>query len=61
MTIVSPALCCCSEDPRLMLRTGNVSQAMQSRRIRHADIGMFLKYYRSRRVTVDSQLMVRGI
>ncbi|ORX95381.1 hypothetical protein BCR34DRAFT_607969 [Clohesyomyces aquaticus] len=40
---------------------GNVSEAMQNLMMGHANIGTFLKHYLSRRVTVDTQAVVRGI
>jgi hypothetical protein len=44
-----------------MLCSGNVSEAMQNLMMGHASIGTFLKHYLSRRVTVDTQAVVRGI
>ncbi|KAF1964005.1 hypothetical protein BU23DRAFT_521662, partial [Bimuria novae-zelandiae CBS 107.79] len=40
---------------------GNVSEAMQNLMMGHANIRTFLKHYLSRRVTVDTQAVVRGI
>jgi len=40
---------------------GNVSEAMQNLMMGHASISTFLKHYLSRRVTVDTQAVVRGI
>ncbi|PVH92773.1 C2H2 finger domain protein [Periconia macrospinosa] len=40
---------------------GNVSEAMQNLMMGHASITTFLKHYLSRRVTVDTQAVVRGI
>ncbi|KAF2676861.1 hypothetical protein K458DRAFT_379389 [Lentithecium fluviatile CBS 122367] len=40
---------------------GNVSEAMQNLMMGHASIGTFLKHYLSRRVTVDTQAVVRGL
>ncbi|KAF2177817.1 hypothetical protein K469DRAFT_742362 [Zopfia rhizophila CBS 207.26] len=40
---------------------GRVSEAMQNLMMGHADIRTFLKHYLSRRVTVDTQAVVRGI
>lgn len=39
--------------------TGNVSDAMQNLMMGHASINTFLKHYLSRRVTVDTQAVVR--
>jgi hypothetical protein len=44
-----------------MLCSGNVSEAMQNLMMGHASIGTFLKHYLSRRVTVDTQAVIRGI
>ncbi|KAH8710290.1 hypothetical protein GQ44DRAFT_714462 [Phaeosphaeriaceae sp. PMI808] len=40
---------------------GNVSEAMQNLMMGHASIATFLKHYLSRRITVDTQAVVRGI
>ncbi|CAN9242336.1 unnamed protein product [Alternaria alternata] len=40
---------------------GNVSEAMQNLMMGHASISTFLKHYLSRRITVDTQAVVRGI
>ncbi|KAF1975817.1 hypothetical protein BU23DRAFT_597550 [Bimuria novae-zelandiae CBS 107.79] len=40
---------------------GNISEAMQNLIMGHANIRTFLKHYLSRRVTVDTQAVVRGI
>ncbi|KAF2844126.1 C2H2 finger domain protein [Plenodomus tracheiphilus IPT5] len=40
---------------------GNVSEAMQNLMIGHASIATFLKHYLSRRITVDTQAVMRGI
>ncbi|KAF2844244.1 hypothetical protein T440DRAFT_436700 [Plenodomus tracheiphilus IPT5] len=40
---------------------GNVSEAMQNMMMGHASIKTFLRHYLSRRVTVDTQAVVRGI
>ncbi|KAF2875770.1 hypothetical protein BDV95DRAFT_626203 [Massariosphaeria phaeospora] len=40
---------------------GNVSEAMQNLMMGHADIRTFVKHYLSRRITVDTQAVVRGI
>ncbi|KAI1676344.1 DUF3435 domain containing protein [Pyrenophora tritici-repentis] len=40
---------------------GNVSEAMQNLIMGHASIATFLKHYLSRRITVDTQAVVRGI
>jgi hypothetical protein len=40
---------------------GNVSEAMQNLMMGHANIRTFLKHYLSRRVTVDTQAVVRGM
>ncbi|EMD84663.1 hypothetical protein COCHEDRAFT_1167444 [Bipolaris maydis C5] len=42
-------------------RVGNVSEAMQNLMMGHASIATFLKHYLSRRITVDTQAVVRGI
>ncbi|CAN9454731.1 unnamed protein product [Alternaria alternata] len=39
----------------------NVSEAMQNLMMGHASISTFLKHYLSRRITVDTQAVVRGI
>jgi hypothetical protein len=44
-----------------MLYTGNVSESMQNLMMGHASIGTFLKHYLSRRITVDTQAVTRGI
>jgi hypothetical protein len=44
-----------------MLCIGNVSEAMQNLMMTHRDIRTFLKHYLSRRITVDTQAVVRGI
>lgn len=40
---------------------GNVSEAMQNLMMGHASIATFLRHYLSRRITVDTQAVVRGI
>ncbi|KAF1966830.1 hypothetical protein BU23DRAFT_584167 [Bimuria novae-zelandiae CBS 107.79] len=42
-------------------KNSNVSEAMQNLMMGHANIRTFLKHYLSRRVTVDTQAVVRGI
>ncbi|KAF2177343.1 hypothetical protein K469DRAFT_742556 [Zopfia rhizophila CBS 207.26] len=42
-------------------KNGNVSEEMQNLMMGHGSIGIFLKHYLSRRVTVDTQAVVRGI
>ncbi|KAF1965428.1 hypothetical protein BU23DRAFT_627539, partial [Bimuria novae-zelandiae CBS 107.79] len=40
---------------------GNISETVQNLIMGHANIRTFLKHYLSRRVTVDTQAVVRGI
>ena len=49
------------QDVDLTHRVGNVSEAMQNLMMGHASIATFLKHYLSRRITVDTQAVVRGI
>jgi hypothetical protein len=45
----------------LTRETGNVTEAMQNLIIGYASISTFVKHYLSRRITVDTQAVVRGI
>jgi hypothetical protein len=45
----------------LTQETGNVTEAMQNLMMGHASISTFVKHYLSRRITVDTQAVVRGI
>jgi hypothetical protein len=49
------------QDAELTYCIGNVSEAMQNLMMGHASIATFLKHYLSRRITVDTQAVVRGI
>ena len=40
---------------------GNVSEAMQNLIMQHADIRTFLRHYLSRRITADTQAIIRGL
>ncbi|XP_014550159.1 hypothetical protein COCVIDRAFT_116292 [Bipolaris victoriae FI3] len=52
---------CIMQDVKLTQRVGSVSEAMQNLMMGHASIATFLKHYLSRRITVDTQAVVRGI
>ncbi|KAI9889389.1 MAG: hypothetical protein M1814_005325 [Vezdaea aestivalis] len=41
--------------------SGNVSDALRNLMMQHADTRTFLKYYLSRRITADTQAIVRGL
>lgn len=45
----------------LTLSTGKVAETMQNLIMGHASIDVFLKHYLSRKVTIDTQAVVRGI
>jgi hypothetical protein len=49
------------QDRELTYCVGNVSEAMQNLMMGHASIMTFLRHYLSRRITVDTQAVVRGI
>ncbi|KAF1364477.1 hypothetical protein EJ07DRAFT_27239, partial [Lizonia empirigonia] len=50
-----------NENGDINVYVGNVSEAMQNMMMGHASITTFLRHYLSRRVTVDTQAVVRGI
>ena len=60
MTMVGSAIYC-RQNGILTCSLGNVSEAMQNLMMGHASITTFVKHYLSRRVTVDTQAVVRGI
>jgi hypothetical protein len=49
------------QDTKLTYCVGNVSEAMQNLMMGHASIATFMKHYLDRRITVDTQAVVRGI
>lgn len=49
------------QDRELTYCVGNVSEAMQNLMMGHASITTFLRHYLPRRITVDTQAVVRGI
>jgi hypothetical protein len=51
----------CTMQEAELTYVGNVSEAMQNLIMGHASITTFLKHYLSRRITVDTQAVVRGI